>query len=79
MRNSQIGQLLFYLVTIQLKKIKLYLDPAKRCHNYKAPNDVMGIFMEQGKVNYSVIFYDCLELSLHMQVLLLWFCSLPLV
>jgi hypothetical protein len=49
-QNSQIGQLLYYLVTVQLRRIQLYLSPSEIPNHYGAPHDILGIFMEQGKV-----------------------------
>ena len=46
-RNSQIGQLLYYLVVVQLQE---FLSPLKQPCNITQPKDVLGFFMEQGKV-----------------------------
>lgn len=49
-RNSQIGQLLYYLVVVQLQQLQEFLSPLKQPCNITQPKDVLGFFMEQGKV-----------------------------
>ena len=48
-RNSQIGQLLFYLLTLQLKRIKHCVDPSLREQNNAHPNKALGVYSEQGR------------------------------
>ena len=49
-RNSQIGQLLFYLVVLQLKRLQLYLSPLTRQAGHGPLQKALGLFMEEGKV-----------------------------
>ena len=46
--NTQIGQLLFYLVTLQLKRLQLYLDPTEREKDHGQPTTALGVYMEGG-------------------------------
>ena len=48
--DSQIGQLLYYLVGIQLKSLQLFLNPSTQQEDYDQPMPVLGIFMEEGMV-----------------------------
>ena len=49
-RNSQIGQLLYYLVAVQLQQIQLYLSPTEREFEHDIPAKTLGLFIE-GKVS----------------------------
>ena len=49
-RNTQIGQLLFYLVTLQLKRLQLYLHPTERDKDHGLPTKALGVYMEGGNV-----------------------------
>ena len=49
--DSQIGQLLYYLTALQLRRIQLFLSPSERPNTHGEPHEVLGLFMEQGKVN----------------------------
>lgn len=54
-RNNQIGQLLFYLVVLQLKRIQQYLQPSERESGYGPPTRALGVYNEEGMVSsYSV-------------------------
>ena len=72
-RNSQLGQLLYYLVTLQLRRIQLYLTPTERHNSYGAPHAVLGVFMEESKVclglyPLNIAFWEhCLTLGAHAQ------------
>jgi hypothetical protein len=46
----QIGQLLFYLVILQLKRIQHYLQPVKGNVITIPAMKALGVFMEEGKV-----------------------------
>ena len=48
-RDSQIGQLLYYLTALQLGRIQLFLSPSERPNTHGEPHEVLGLFMEQGK------------------------------
>jgi hypothetical protein len=58
-RNAQTGQLLYYLLVLQLRRIQLYLSPTERPNTYSPPHDALGIFVEEGKVCY-----DCVNTGL---------------
>ena len=61
-RNTQVGQLLYYLVAVQLSQIQQYLSPLKG-PNDTLPTDVLGLFMEQGKVCYFKLYLSSTTLS----------------
>ena len=53
--NNQIGQLLFYLVVLQLKRIQQYLQPSERESLYGPLTRALGVYNEEGMVSsYSV-------------------------
>ena len=57
--DSQIGQLLYYLLGVQLCSIQLFLthDSERRL---KAPKPVLGLYMEEGVVSCNRCrFYPC--------------------
>ena len=58
-RNSQLGQVLFCLTTIQLQTVQLYLKDKGIGPLHKA----LGIFTEQGRYICSVAFCSCLHLT----------------
>ena len=60
-RNKQIGQLLYYLVAVQLKRVQQYLSPLKK-PSEMAPTDVLGLFLEQEEVCFylSLVNSSCL-------------------
>ena len=74
-RNSQIGQLLYYLVAVQLQQIQLYLSPTEREFEHNLPTKTLGLFIEEGKVSKQGLGHDvqlfCLlhyyEPSAHMR------------
>lgn len=48
--DSQIGQLLYYMLAIQLQRLQLFLTPSQRTINYPLPSPLLGVFIEEGKV-----------------------------
>jgi hypothetical protein len=62
-RNSQIGQLLFYLLTLQLKRIKHYIDPSLREHNNSQPNKALGVYSEAGRVCFPFSISCCIYIQ----------------
>ena len=57
-RNSQIGQLLHYLVAVQLQQIQLYLSPTEREFEHNLPTKTLGLFIEEGKVSKQGLGHD---------------------
>ena len=62
--ESQIGQLLYYLLTVQQRSLQLFLTPAKRQNKHTQPLPLLGIFMAEGKVRWlcNIIFISHDEL-----------------
>ena len=55
--DSQIGQLLYYMLGVQLQRLQLFLSPMQRAANYTPPSPLLGIFIEEGKVY--IYIYTC--------------------
>ena len=53
-RNSQIGQLLYYLTAVQLKQIQHALSPEQRICRPQNTCKTLGLFIEGGKVGNRV-------------------------
>ena len=49
-RDSQIGQLLYYQLAVQLKRIQLHLTPGVAPCGYSPPSPLPVFFIKQGKV-----------------------------
>ena len=49
MAESQLGQLLYYLLAVQLDRLQRFLSPRRTA---APPTPVLGLFMEEGMVGY---------------------------
>ena len=74
-RDSQIGQLLFYLLAIQLRRIQLHYTSS----DGGLPSPLLGVFVEQGKVcsfyyergHLAPCYLICAHTNIHTHMLLL--------
>ena len=68
--DSQIGQLLYYMLGVQLQRLQLFLSPSQRAVNYTPPSPLLGIFIEEGKVHYIYIYKSdkALQISYSLQI-----------
>ncbi len=47
---SQIGQLLYYMVGVQLRRLQLFLAPNTEDQGTTPPSPLLGVYMEEGMV-----------------------------
>ena len=55
MTDSQLGQLLYYLLAVQLNRLQKHLSPMRRHVN--SPTPILGLFMDEGVVGtYDLVY-----------------------